>query len=307
MESRKRKRLLIAIVAIGLAAFVFWFFLLRNTEPIYDGKPLSKWIDIAAPWKPTPYNADERADATEAIRAIGTNGLPQLVDWVGYTPRGLRPMILRHYPNLPTWLVQKQRVVRFFYKPIIRADGAVTAFKTLGHDAVPAIHNLTRLVQSTNNSPGTRQRALSALAYIGPRAVPAILGVVSNVTQKSDLWVLPGISRMGANIDQVIPALLPQLQNTNLVVAQTILRFLRDESIEPELLVPAFTKCLADPRPPLREEASKAFASWGRHGLKALPALRNALNDTDAIVRTNAAGAIQQIDPSPRPGPPFRE
>ena len=87
---RKHKKLLIAIAF--LVASVGLFFAFRGKpEPIYGGCTLSYWADryAKAYWNqraflPNLGYAGVDAEAEEAIRAIGTNALPSVLEWLHF-------------------------------------------------------------------------------------------------------------------------------------------------------------------------------------------------------------------------------
>jgi hypothetical protein len=72
----RRRIILILVSLLVLAGLIFWF--THSNEPTYQGKTLTYWL--------TEYNdarlqadAAEIANSTNAIKAIGTNGIPALL------------------------------------------------------------------------------------------------------------------------------------------------------------------------------------------------------------------------------------
>jgi len=303
VEPRKRKRLLLAFAGIVAVVAGRFLFLNHNTEPTYDGRPLSEWVVIAAPMNPSPYTQSEKEAATEAIRAIGTNAVPHLVEWIGYEPKGLRKLMSLGYRMVPNRFQTNPSVLFVADKPAIRALGAEESFSIFGPSAAPAIPALAQILRSTNSYDSTRGKAFAALAFIGPKAFPTMLGVVSNFSQRSDLWITIGpLMRLKRHeFDQFLPAILPHLQSTNLPLALEVSKTLRDLSLDSELIAPAFARCLDDPRWEVRAEAATSLMPMGWRAQAALPALVKALGDTNATVRSNAAAAINRIDPSALP------
>src|SRR5215472_6533589 len=66
----------------------------HDNQPIYNGRTLEQWLDVGAHspnarvWGPrndgrgpTPEQLDE---AAQAVRAIGTNAIPTLLQWISY-------------------------------------------------------------------------------------------------------------------------------------------------------------------------------------------------------------------------------
>jgi len=93
-----RKRLLwVALIAAGCAiVFVVGALTTREREPEYGGKKLSEWAKIFSEAVESTGRLNEAQQAAEAIRAIGTNGVPHLVRWTVY--RG--PPLKRAYNDV---------------------------------------------------------------------------------------------------------------------------------------------------------------------------------------------------------------
>jgi hypothetical protein len=99
-----RKRLGIAfgvvlLTVAGIIAGLIWF---ANTrDPVYQGKPLSAWLEA---YNDNPPPSATRHEADEALRHLGTNALPAL----------LRRMRAKDTAFKNRWfaLVQKQHLIR---------------------------------------------------------------------------------------------------------------------------------------------------------------------------------------------------
>lgn len=304
MESRKRKRLLIGIIAIVLATFACWFLLVRNTEPTYDGKSLSEWLEIRGPNyfqlhpKVTAPDTAAREDADRAIRFIGTNALPYLVRWVSYEPTAWRVNVIFDKISIPTWLKENPTFHDFLFHPIARGEKAADAFRALGPVAAPAIPALVQLLHSTN-APYRKYPVMEALRNIGPEATPAVFGVLTNINLPSDAWMLTSIYQMGTNARPLVPLLLPHMQDTNISLASEIMSIVCQTQPDPQLVVPVLTQCLNDTRREIRDEAAAALADIGPAARPALPALTNLLRDPDTNVQRHAAEAIAKITSKP--------
>ncbi|MBI1178173.1 hypothetical protein GC207_12130 [bacterium] len=301
MESRKRKRWSLAIGLLAVLGIAGFLILSPEPEPTYNGKSLSEWLEIRARvylGVTVKFTSEDlgQADADRAIRYIGTNALPDLLGWIAYQPSGWRLNVMTNLHRLPASIGRSPGLLKFVYKPVLRAELAKDGFAALGSTAAPAIPHLLQLMRS-HNSPAVRQRALQAMVHIGQEAVPVMIGVVSNLSQPSDLWILAPLGRLDTNVVPLIPALVSQTQNTNLTIALGIIDFLRDLSQYPELAVPALKKSLEDPRPQIRSEAAHGLGQFSGRAKPALPALVKALRDPDDQVRAAATAAINSIYP----------
>src|SRR5690348_1262073 len=86
-----RRRWFIVLLSIG-AAIVALFAIAasrRGREPIYQGHPLSWWMDYTQ--APTAFGGrgvpfDMQIRARRAVLDIGTNGLPFYLKWIEYRP-----------------------------------------------------------------------------------------------------------------------------------------------------------------------------------------------------------------------------
>src|SRR5215471_17263091 len=168
---RKRRKALVWTL-IGFL-FVFAVVLVstqpprRHNQPVYNGRTLAQWLDVGAHspnarvWGPrndgrgpTPQQLRQ---AEESVRAIGTNAIPTLLEWISYKPsppkRFIRGLVdLLHMPP------QAGIFLSGGYKPESRSDLAVLGFALLNTNALPARDELSKMVRDEKD--GGRQSAL---------------------------------------------------------------------------------------------------------------------------------------------------
>src|SRR4051794_23011316 len=82
----RRRRVIIGMLALmlcGILAVVFWP---EKPEPIYKGKKLSEWAEMAGTPNSGAYMRIEFLPAPhrEAFEAVGSRGIPFYLEWVGY-------------------------------------------------------------------------------------------------------------------------------------------------------------------------------------------------------------------------------
>src|SRR3954463_8288524 len=138
LSSMNRRKAIIAVPALAscvVLAVVFWP---EKPEPVYKGKKLSEWVIIGV-----GINRGNLGEKIQAIKAIGTNGIPFYQEWIRYDPgllnlgyhklaqQGRRFLRLRSFP-------QDERSTR--------AVGALTALAVLGEEAEAAIPQLVSCV-----------------------------------------------------------------------------------------------------------------------------------------------------------------
>lgn len=162
---RKRRWIVVlglSVIALALAICV------RQTEPRYQGKPLSAWL--------RGFESDSmeaRWQSAEAVCHVGTNALPQLTSI-------LRLPVARDEPK---WrqtlraLLAKQSLINItLSRPPDRRVEALAALDALGPMAKAAVPDLEALL---HESP-TDHRALMVLARIGPEASAALTRALTN-------------------------------------------------------------------------------------------------------------------------------
>lgn len=154
------------LVLGGLAIFARYY---QERGPRYRGQSLTSWV-IARGY------SFRNPEADDAIRQVGTNALPFLLDWIQFTPnRGEEQRFLTWNKRLRNlrinfglggdWSMRDTKSAR--------AIGAEKAFEALGPAAAGAVPELTRIL---NESPPSdvQRRAARALAAIGPSGLPAL-------------------------------------------------------------------------------------------------------------------------------------
>ena len=157
----KRRRILLILAGMIIAAVLVMVLWPAEKEPEYQGKKLSAWIIAYSPLQ------DTNSPSANALRHIGTNALPLLVKWVGFERPAWRTRLLAAYGKLPVplqnntakeWLNQ--------YAKETRAWAATSAFRVMGPDTLSAIPSLAPYLNEPRMSV-RRERSLIALVNIG--------------------------------------------------------------------------------------------------------------------------------------------
>lgn len=206
-------------------------------DPIYQGRPLSYWLQAYNPsayFRTHPHGPDPptTSQAELAIRTVGTNAFPLLL------------RMLEHRNLQIRWYTLHSRWAPGYVPPENYA--ALTAFKVLGPVATNAIPDLVAAFDH-DNSPFPRQ------------AIPIILG------------------DLGPAASSAIPAMLRGLKHTNRIVRKNSAVALGKIHLEPEKVGPALIGCLSDPDPNVRGQAAEALGAFGTNAQAALPALKQLL------------------------------
>src|SRR5262249_25236961 len=96
---RKRRKFTWLFIGCAIAVVLlltFW----PNHEPQYKGRSLTQWVDLLYYGYANDPDVSKH-DAEEAIRAIGTNGLPFYVKWFQYQGRPWRTRLANQAGRLP--------------------------------------------------------------------------------------------------------------------------------------------------------------------------------------------------------------
>jgi hypothetical protein len=270
----------------------------RDQEPSYQGKRLSEWVRGAGPTRGTGiFSFYPNAGEAEAIKAIGTNALPYLLNWIGGQPPTQRSRLLGHLRKLPllSSVVPKE-------ERTVSASDAAAGFCALGPQARGAIPKLTRILDNSNyNYPGV---AASALGGIGKDAIPALLELVTNRPAHKSIPI-PALESawfaLGTNGCLTEPVLLSHLTDNVKpgvpVTCASLLRMLGRMKIETKAAVPALCAAIESSNRVVRIVALNALPDFGDRARPAVPLLLKALTDPASDIRRNATNVLTRIDP----------
>ncbi|MDB6109974.1 MAG: repeat protein [Pedosphaera sp.] len=262
---RKRYRILLVVLLVAVLGGLTWQVSRpRQLEPIYQGKPLSVWL--AEYYESYSTNsltlqapAAVQARTENAVRQIGTNGIPTLLQ------------MLRARNSQLTWLGTKLSMqLHLTTNPppnaVERNIEAEIGFWLLGEDAKYAVPALVEIYDQ-NFSKESQGLAALALGRIGPPARMAIPSLLREATNKNEF------------------------PRTHSIWALTQIRG------APAVLVPALTQALHDPSLHVRSTAAVGLGGFGEDAKSAVPALVQALKDPDYSLRVHVKNALKQIDP----------
>ena len=201
---------LAALVLILLVGLVWSPIRQAPREPVYLGKPLSRWLRTYAPSSSSGRGSREWSQADDAVRHIGTNGIPILLNMLREKDSKLT---LRLFA-----LAQKQHFIKIHFVPAAQRNAAASkAFIALGDRAKGAVPALMKMYNE-NISTESQVAIADAFAWIGPSAKPAVplllqAGTNSNARARaSALWALGEIH---AAPQVCVPELIHALNDTN--------------------------------------------------------------------------------------------
>ena len=294
MPARRKLFALIAI-AVGFCAAVATFDF--SNEPTFHGRTLSYWVKAANP-------DDPGTEPSEAIRQIGTRGLPFLLHWISYEskPSLLKESVHAGLVALPDHLEYRRELRRVrewtWQDPREHlANCAAEAFDYLGEDAKPAMPALVRMMNDDRRS-DTASRAIIALGAIGEEAVPHLLATLGrkNAPQRCQLALSFTKPTLKPHAQPAVPILVHCLYDDDVQLQEVAAWTLGVLALQPDKVIPALTNKLAAPGTRnFRVNALSALEKYGTNAVAALPLIRETLNDTNWTVRIMATNALHAI------------
>jgi len=300
MQKRRKAMILLAcgLIGVGLA----WGLLAkREPEPSYQGRTLSEWY---VQWVKTGEHDDDggftarRNEAAAAIRQIGTNALPILLDRLKRqaAPSRVRETLWDLVNRLPHDISHSRMATSVFLDA--NKVEPTSTFVILGPQAAPAIPKLTSFLTVTN-TPYLIHSAVFCLAAIGDEGLPPLLAALADPQHPARYevayWLgLDASFRFGTNLSLAVPLLAQCTAASDQRLAEAAAKALGHIHQEPQVAIPALANCLAMTNSALRV---KAVHSLARFGGASIPHLLMALKDSDATVRRVATYSLQFVAP----------
>jgi hypothetical protein len=188
----KKDRIIALLVVLTGVIAGFAADAVRPREPVVDGKRLSQWLDEYEMSMPRPeHEGDPQmgARAEEAVRKIGTNAMPWLL-------QELSAKEATRGNELPT---------NFYSGDAIKRRWLVApAFSILGSSAKDATPNLVQLLTDKQTS----YTAATALGGIGVESIPQLVQALTNQNACARESAARVLGLFGAKGQSAVPALI---------------------------------------------------------------------------------------------------
>ncbi|TAK98820.1 MAG: hypothetical protein EPO07_11535 [Verrucomicrobia bacterium] len=292
-----RKKLAIAVLVCA-AVIALIVTLSPDNEPSYQGKKLSQWIE-SDHGRTGAFTRPELQEINrpeiQAVRTIGTNALPFLLNWIRYEPspskaKRVLAQILERF-GLEIWSDPGA----------VRANRAAAGFAMLGPVASPAIPELAKLASASSGSE-TPRVATYALVAIGPTALPALVEVIKNTNAVARYDAVSDLNyalrKFGAD---AYPILIECLDDADPKVALEAADALAEAGVEPAIVCVKITRHFHHPD---WLQRLRALQIVGRYRGQAreptrtiVPDLVARLADTNSIVRKQAESLLRRVAP----------
>lgn len=285
------RRVYLIVLGLLLAGVLVAPLFNRESEPEYEGKPLSYWLRHYG--APNGYWEIPQGSIESAMRKIGTNATPFLLEWIAYEPPAWKAKLKQaandghELPGL-RWLADDKREHL--------ADGACYGFALIGPDRDATIPALAHMATNAIGRNGA-VRAVRALGGLGTNALAPLLTIFKTqpTVRMEATW---SIVNLGVNALPALPFFIQCLTNTNPDVAVCAAFVLGGLKLQPDLVVPALSEALSDSRPGVRLTCAYELGEFGQEARPAVAALLSLRNDSNLVVRQSAKEALRKIDPA---------
>lgn len=268
----------------------------QATEPVINGRALSEWLvslhaspsdeEVSAATQqnmdPTRLVAQKQGLAQEAIRQIGTNALPTLLDLVSVGEKN-RLKVAKQIKSQD--IRESLRDGRPEFREAVRGMAA-EGFAILGTNAEPAIPQLTKLLRGDAEC---LPEVANILAQMGPKGFAVLTNSAND--DLDGILVLAIGQKGGSDVQAITRFLVAALRSSSPVTRGNAAEYLAGK--DASLAVPALIRVLDDNQDYAWRAAAIALGSYGSAAKDAVPKLFTLYtNHTDVFVMA----ALKSID-----------
>lgn len=245
----KRSRIVLGLLLVAVLGGSAWVVLHpREKGPVWQGKPLSKWLDEL-----DPKTGRLSTPAAEAVQQIGTNG----ISWLFQEAATGTPFL----KQLTMDLLQRQRLIKFHLAPLPDHQAiAQRGFRALGTAGIQAV------AEGLTNSDARIRHGCVGQWELGKDYPEILFTPLFNCLKDPDPRVRAraanALGMLGQQPDTVVPALTALLSDPDGWVRNMAALGLSLYGTRAKPAVPALVKMLAKPSPD--------FEFFGTNALKAI-------------------------------------
>jgi hypothetical protein len=275
-----RRRLVIICCALITFAAIVGFWPRGPAEPVYQGKPLSQWIEET--WY-DPVNPH----GSKAIRALGTNALPWLMSEIGHPEpkwrRTLNRLTDKFRRNQGRGRTREDRVWK-----------AMTALRELGRSSIPALPQLARYLNDAGNASLCSHAAWTMFGS-EEAAIPYLLEPVNSTNEIIASAARSALGPLAYRVPAATPHVVQMLQSTNPAARVYAVDILISVKSHPELTVPALSAALSDPKGKVKECAA-IILNRLQTNLAVVAELRQLMTGTNSELALTASNALHLLE-----------
>ena len=203
----RRALILVSTSVVAVLALLVWRSLSRSApEPRYQERPLSDWLVQLT----DSDSQAERDRAAVAVRAIGTNAIPTLLQMLNSQEPPLWTKFL-------AWRRGGYHPFGFhFWQPPNNLSRAQAGFDQLGPLAAPAVPDLIKILDD-NRSRECSERTATIFGNIGPEAkaaVPSLLRRAVSKNRSEHYFDFAALGKIHAEPALTVPVLIEVISNS---------------------------------------------------------------------------------------------
>jgi HEAT repeats len=293
MRVSSRRILIAAILVLGMAGLIVAIvYFASSREPSYQGKTLSEWIapfcrqtakGLDAPGGPEHFQ--ELEPVRNAVRQIGTNGLPFLIARLNHRESKLHRMARQ--------LSEKQPIADLkLTDPNVSKIRAIRALAILGPGANPAIPSLKAQLTDADLS----EHVIYTLSSTGAQGTRALVEQYTNVPAPLRIEIAARIIDPAYRWEEPISFVSV---GGNFVSSRMEANQIQTNQIPAAILIEGFLQIGRDTRSPFQTPAIQRLGLCGAFASNAVPILLTILKDQKPYVRQAAIRALGQIKSQP--------
>ena len=259
---------------VVLIPAIFCLLAIQSTqakEPYFDGKPLSQWLCC-----------EPRNDEEKAVRQIGSNAIPTLLDILGATDKTAKRVAAR----LDNKSIQHNVSSDDFKIDDFQAF-AVDGFRILGTNAESAIPKIVKLLDKEETS----FNAAQALAVVGPNGFAALTNYLATGSMRGSVVMALG-QKGGGDPQLVTQLLIAALKDGDPGIRVNAADLLAGR--DPNIAIPALIEALDDKNPDARRWAATSLGSYGSNARAAAPQILTLYTNAPDVFIFQT---LQKIDP----------
>lgn len=265
----------------------------KGNEPSYQGRKLRDWLSDYDPSVPQ----ETRAQTDDAIRHMGTNTIPWLIERICFRDDHILKQVSRAVFNKARAVNTTNRW-ELIDQAERRAFQASMALAALGTQAEGAIGELTKVIDGPYAG-GTRtaRSVIYALSNLGPKALTPLMRTFTNQNAFARDAAVHWIGNLGTNASPAVPALVGFLDNMETRLAIGAAFSLGEIHMDSATAVPALANALTTGTYRVGFQAATSLGKFGTNARSATPALLTACNHRYDFMRQAATNALLKIAP----------